>query len=246
MRQTALLVCLLLGSVVAFAPPVHSGRRHDNTIVTLQATSWMDRARELYRFQQEHGHTNVPRKYPRIGLWVHKQRQQYRAGKLSKERTNVLRQLDFDRETTDDDDWWEVYHQLQQSHPSMATIPPQSRLGQWLHTQRSATLTIEQIHALDTIDPHWRWNRHQRVWEGRFAELRAYQQQYGDCCVPISFRDNPSLAHWVSNQRKQYNKGTLSKERKRRLDAIGFVWNRWEYEFARNEQEREKQRTHDI
>ena len=43
--------------------------------------SWMQRARQLYEYQQRHGHCHVPKRYPEnpaLSHWVSKQRQEYR------------------------------------------------------------------------------------------------------------------------------------------------------------------------
>eukprot|EP00527_Entomoneis_sp_CCMP2396_P003928 CAMPEP_0198147476 /NCGR_PEP_ID=MMETSP1443-20131203/35960_1 /TAXON_ID=186043 /ORGANISM="Entomoneis sp., Strain CCMP2396" /LENGTH=345 /DNA_ID=CAMNT_0043811831 /DNA_START=30 /DNA_END=1067 /DNA_ORIENTATION=+ len=105
----------------------------------------------------------------------------------------------------------------------------------------TATLLIlsqKQIYALDKLDPNWHLSPREALWERRFNELLQYRQKYGDCCVPISFSENKQLANWVSTQRKQYNlrqrghKSGLTDVRFKLLQEIGFVWNRWEYEFA--------------
>jgi len=59
---------------------------------------WIQRVSELEQFKSDHGHCNVPAKWPEnrsLGGWVSKQRQQYKTGKLSEERIKRLEQLDF-------------------------------------------------------------------------------------------------------------------------------------------------------
>ena len=58
-----------------------------------------------------------------------------------------------------------------------------------------------------------------------FAALVDYSRNYGNCNVPDGWRDNPQLATWVRLQRPVKKSGKLSKERIRRLEQIGFVWN---------------------
>lgn len=133
---------------------------------------------------------------------------------------------------------------------SVAELPKHSEHECWIKQQRRKfldnqkqhQLTEEQIHKLHQVDPHWHFNRHELVWETRYQELVEYANQHGDCCVPISFAENKKLAHWVSNQRKLYSEqlkhpgwrsNSLDERRKQRLEEIGFIWNRWEYEFDR-------------
>ena len=76
---------------------------------------------------------------------------------------------------------------------------------------------------------------HTERWEQGFAALSKFRRRKGHC-RPL--RDHLEgkfkLGQWVITQR--YLKDDLSVERKKRLDAIGFVWNRrddrWEQGFA--------------
>ena len=39
--------------------------------------TWEERYQELLAYKAEHGHVNVPKKYPILGSWVHRQRKEY-------------------------------------------------------------------------------------------------------------------------------------------------------------------------
>mmetsp|Transcript_28028 Transcript_28028/g.59176 ORF Transcript_28028/g.59176 Transcript_28028/m.59176 type:complete len:531 (+) Transcript_28028:30-1622(+) len=64
-------------------------------------------------------------------------------------------------------------------------------------------------------------------WEERFQELSEYHEEHGDCRVPRG----PGLGEWVSTQRKcmkqyqQGNKSSITPERVKRLESLGFEWN---------------------
>jgi hypothetical protein len=62
--------------------------------------------------------------------------------------------------------------------------------------------------------------------EGGLNYLRAYKQREGHCRVPLLFKteDGYLLGRWVSNQRQ--NKEKMSAELRRRLDELGFVWDK--------------------
>ena len=68
-------------------------------------------------------------------------------------------------------------------------------------------------------------------WERGFAALKKFKARKGHCRVP---EENSKLERWVRDQR--FRADTLSPERKKRLDAIGFVWDprevAWEKGFA--------------
>jgi hypothetical protein len=67
-------------------------------------------------------------------------------------------------------------------------------------------------------------------WTEKFEELIEFRNQYGHCLVPNAFPENPALAQWVKRQRYQFKlkkeskRSTMSDERVRALDEIGFVW----------------------
>jgi hypothetical protein len=72
-------------------------------------------------------------------------------------------------------------------------------------------------------------------WESGFAALSKFPAREGHCCpLQRHVEGKFKLGKWVSVQR--YHKEFLLPKRKRRLNAIGFVWdwrdNRWEQNFA--------------
>jgi len=79
-----------------------------------------------------------------------------------------------------------------------------------------------------TRSDDWGWEG--QLWEEQFLALYAYKEQHGHCRVTARYKDNPKLGRWVMTQRRQrtlLNQGRLSsltKERIRRLDSLGFLW----------------------
>jgi hypothetical protein len=153
----------------------------------------------------------------------------------------------------DDDAWWIRLKELERYVASLhidngksnnvtclANSSPPTHMRAWIREQQrdyQMNLLREiQSEALSAIDPDWWKSQRQVQWDVRYKQLQVYKQEHGDCCVPISYA-NKQLANWVHNQRKQYNLRLVSKasdlttERLERLQDIGFVWNRWEYEF---------------
>jgi len=85
------------------------------------------------------------------------------------------------------------------------------------------------------VSAFWGSKRNKERWERGFAALSKFRARDGHCCpwrhhVEGKFK----LGSWVSVQR--YRVDYLPVERKRRLDAIGFVWDTrdhvWEQNFA--------------
>jgi Helicase associated domain len=78
------------------------------------------------------------------------------------------------------------------------------------------------------------WTEH---WENGFAALSKFRAREGHCFPSRHHVEGKfSLGAWVSTQRYYLKRKLLSAERKRRLDAIGFVWDwrdyLWEQYFA--------------
>ena len=69
-------------------------------------------------------------------------------------------------------------------------------------------------------------------WEKGFAALSKFRARKGHC-YPSRYHIEGKfkLGPWVTNQR--YYKDNLSAERKRRLNALGFVWNWRDYLWDR-------------
>jgi len=69
-----------------------------------------------------------------------------------------------------------------------------------------------------------------KTWEERLGELKAYKAEHGDCNVPTLSKLNPSLGHWVHDQRKQYRlhesgkPTSMTNIRVAKLEEIGFKW----------------------
>ena len=71
------------------------------------------------------------------------------------------------------------------------------------------------------------WDKFGDAFEKGYKETLKYKQQFGNTNAPATYKtqDGFKLGSWLSVQRKNYNKGTLDKERIKRLEKIGFVWN---------------------
>jgi len=97
------------------------------------------------------------------------------------------------------------------------------KLGQWVSVQRYREDQIpeERKRRLDAIGFVWDWIDYR--WEQGFTALLKFKRREGHCHVPIFYREgNYKLGWWVSTQRR--NRKELSRERKARLNKIGFVW----------------------
>jgi predicted helicase len=74
-------------------------------------------------------------------------------------------------------------------------------------------------------------------WDYMYGKLVAFKERFAHCNVPDNRKEDLQLAHWVGNQRQLKKRNSLSSERIRRLDNLGFEWEpktaAWEETFSR-------------
>eukprot|EP00979_Chaetoceros_neogracilis_P002040 scaffold366_cov213-Chaetoceros_neogracile.AAC.2 len=69
-----------------------------------------------------------------------------------------------------------------------------------------------------------------KTWEERLEELKEYKKVHGNANVPTLSKENPSLGHWVHDQRKQYRlfnekkQTAMTLSRIEQLEVVGFKW----------------------
>lgn len=81
--------------------------------------------------------------------------------------------------------------------------------------------------------------RHQnklRSWDDSFVLLCQYKDKVGHTNVPVRYKPDTALANWVRYQQRNF--GQLTKERRAKLDAIGFQFGarndrQWKDKFQR-------------
>jgi len=119
--------------------------------------------------------------------------------------------------------------------------PDNPQLGSWVSTQRrqyktlqaslDTPMTHERARILEDIGFVWQTRDPRHVpWSKRYEELCDYNKKYGNCLVPIGYKDNVQLSNWVSTQRQEYKlmkdgkPSRLTPERIQLLNAVDFIW----------------------
>ena len=107
-------------------------------------------------------------------------------------------------------------------------------LFSWTNNLRKTKdqLSREQINQLDLLGFNW-GTLTEIFWEKNFHELLKFKQAHGHLNVPKKGK----FGEWVKAQRSLGGKGNLSRDRRYRLDEIGFIWDLetyyWEVKFSR-------------
>ena len=119
--------------------------------------------------------------------------------------------------------------------------PPNKSLGIWVNKQRMeynkridgkrrSSLNDTRLEKLKSLDFRWAKRKGQASWENHYASLVEYKKEYGHCSVPTKYKEDTALGRWVSTQRSEYKKHcegeptTMTDEKIRRLEKIGFAW----------------------
>jgi hypothetical protein len=211
---------------------------------------WDRRFIELQAFQRKHGHCQVSscsKKYSNLGNWVHFQRVQKRAGRLSRNRVRRLNQIGFDwisrgrsveyRNSADWDAKWErmlsslIKFKNRYGHCWVPSgRPGNPALSRWVSRQRKlkryGRLKKDRQRRLQALGFGWKSAATANLrWERCFQRLLEFYRRFGNSHVPAEWAENRAMASWVVKTRMLRRKGRLSADKVRRLNTIGFVWN---------------------
>jgi superfamily II DNA or RNA helicase len=198
---------------------------------------WEEGFSKLLAFRKREGHVLVTIGHEEDGFqlanWVFNQRSIFRNGKMPADRVNRLKEIGFVWDKNDDA-WNTGYQNLltfytREGHTNVSLNFEESsfKLGGWVAQQRKnkGGLALDRIKKLEEIS--FLWDPLDEKWSKAFELLKKYKLKYGDCLVPQSFIDEDvALGAWVGTQRKAIN--TMSKERKKLLEGIGFIWDKKE------------------
>jgi hypothetical protein len=167
---------------------------------------WFERLEELKVYKKSNGDTLVPRVYsafPSLGQWVRNQRMGYARFQKMKEIEEKCRSISvFD-------------DKIKEELKSLKKL--------------STGMTERRIRLLEAED--FVWDPLAYVWESRFQELCTFVKLNGHAVIQERRGGTyDSLARWASSQRNLYKKHqngqhtSLTEERIKRLDSIGFAW----------------------
>jgi hypothetical protein len=195
--------------------------------------AWEKMYRQLADFKSQHGHCDVSSYSGNrvLGRWATRQRRAKRSGTLSHGQVERLDVLGFHWVPLDQN-WESMFRQLVEfkSHNGHCNVPARYAkdpvLGRWVSKQRasglSGTLSADRAARLNELGLVW--DPYTSAWEDMFRQLSGFRADNGHCNVPAKSSANRPLGMWVSTQRTARKSGTLTRDRKARLDALGFTW----------------------
>lgn len=113
-----------------------------------------------------------------------------------------------------------------------------ARLSAWATVQRMkrarGELSKERIAKLESIGFPWKIDR----WQQSYEQAKAYAKTHGNLDMQKAYKTEGgySLGNWVYAQRDACRKGTLSAEKRAKLEKLGMVWKQestWDINFSK-------------
>lgn len=193
---------------------------------------WMERYGQLSAYLKQHGNCDIPVRYSAnkpLATWVVAQRYERRLGNLSKERIELLDRLGFTWDPYSAE-WRGNYLALLafkelHGHCRVPTNSTEHKgLRAWITAQRSkrGTLDEERVRLLDKLG--FDWHSVLATWDERFKELCLFKEKFGHVRVPVTWKENKTLAGWVVRQRVWKRAGKISVDHRQKLEGLGFEW----------------------
>ena len=111
---------------------------------------------------------------------------------------------------------------------------PNYKLGRWISIQRGnyqkGLLTKKEIAKLNKIKMIW--NVREYLWNQNYLEAQKYYKSHGNLDITNRYqtKNGVNLGAWISVQRRDYKQGILSADKINKLNDIGILWNKnnWE------------------
>ena len=200
--------------------------------------AWQDGFVALKNYSNEFGNCSVPREHTyksgkSLAGWVTKQRSEKGKSSLSSEKVKLLESLPKWSWNVLVDNWEENFRVLEKfvEEHGDAKVPDKFitkdgvKLGNWVYVQRLAQekMAPKNRERLEKLKG-WSWDPRQDLWDNSFGYLKAFNEEFGHCNVPMSYKvDGFSLQTFVSNVRKR--KVEFDSERLKRFESLtGWSW----------------------
>jgi len=132
--------------------------------------------------------------------------------------------------------WLEMYQRLvaykekNNSTLVLREYKEEAELGEWVTNQRTLFRSLDddgnrliyehRAKLLDDIG--FVWEPLEGRWNEMYERLVHYKNQYGSTNVPKRYQID--LYEWVQHQRRSFKEQSMSEERIKKLNSLGFVW----------------------
>jgi hypothetical protein len=200
--------------------------------------NWNHSFEILRRFVEREGHARPAAKHledgERLGLWVSKQRNRYKANRVLPNQQNLLESLPGWNWDPLQETWMDLYSaclKLESTNPMVKRGSMPKNLLEWMKDQReryqNGQLSSERVQLLEQLSD-WKWTPRSDLWQVIFDEFYKWTKSNNPNAVPreLQFAGASALS-WVENQRTRYRTGKLTEHQISQFESIpGWKWNR--------------------
>jgi superfamily II DNA or RNA helicase len=208
---------------------------------------------ETLLYKEKKGNPNASQSYKTsegypLGNWQSTQRLRYNKGAITPDRIRRLEKIGFTWELLEErfeKGFRETLFFKKRTGNSNAQASFKTnegfRLGYWQSHQRinykKGILSPERIKRLEEIG--FTWDQLEESFEKGFQETLLHKERTSNPNASTSYKtaEGYQLGVWQGNQKQYYRKGILSSDRIKRLEEIGFIWERFEKKFEKGFQE---------
>jgi len=203
---------------------------------TLEA-KWQKNFLELEIYIKKNEKISFTKKFEKessLPQWYHDQLKSFKKGKLSQERIDKLTEIGVNLKGKFESLCDELREYIKENdHFNVPTsYKGKNGLGQWVASQRKAysngTLSSEKIQILKEIG--FSFNPNEEAWSTMFKKLEAFKEKTNTTIVRKEHNEK-KLFSWSNTQRFNYKNNTLSEEKLKKLEEIGFVFNILEHDW---------------
>lgn len=216
-----------------------------NILSFFKSRTWDDWYNDIKAFYDLSGSLPTFNADKQLGAWLSTQRAAFKKGELSNEQKEKFEELGiiWDGNEAKKDRWLEMLDHVNSFYKEKGRFPTgrnkgeEQQLYNWCQGQRqkqagtaSGGKTKElddwQVKKLEEIGFDFQPRREQsleEVWEKQYEELKEFYTKNPFIPLPSLINGNPSsLYRWLTNQKLDYKKGRLKKEREIKLTELGI------------------------
>ncbi len=192
----------------------------------------------LKTFVEREGHARPTAQHlengERLGLWVSKQRNRYKANRVLPNQKKLLESLPGWSWDPLNENWMDFYSaclKLESTNPMIKRGSIPKDLLEWMKDQRERhqndQLPPERVQLLEQLND-WSWQPRTNLWDAIFEEFAKWAQFNNPSTIPreVEFAGANGRS-WTDNQRTRYRTGKLTDHQISQLESIpGWTWDR--------------------
>lgn len=173
----------------------------------------------------------------KLGMWCSNQRVLRNAGNLSRERIDLLNELDFIWDAKEER-YMKSFYQAKTYREKYGRFPTTSdkndeseNVYRWIRNQKqiykNGKMSDERVKLLESIGLELEIIPKDVAWDKMYEGLADYVRERGNFPATNDSKESDeiySIYRWMLRQRKLYRAGKLTDEQIKNLESIGFVW----------------------